>query len=410
LDKVKGLLTNKLEEFQLEEYHRFKTDEMRQIAKDAKLIMDNSNLNLDQKYDQIFDLIPVVTKEDLIEKIDKQNVDVLLCRSNGEVSQWDKWLERGGIPHSVNQGSSGRPWAAWIGAMAMQYKQTNISLSSIKERIRKQGDNIFSCTESELLEFFDQENLLRGEVVDLNELAVRIRYFTPAEKPRFVDNQFTLSTIHKAKGLGYDLVVIVEPYRKKELTEEDVKLIYVALTRAKRQVYILQKKSIPFSSSARRTRTTKRLRYIEAGTKYLQIYGLDDFDLETLFVRKDGSIDTENLEKFVTSYQLEGHFYIRPEEHIAENKHKYALYLTHPDGAIRMCAVEKYFNNDLDGMSFGNQFGDDGCRLDLGDAVNYQTTTHPLESPVLARYIGPAGIMVFPSIQGFYPLERATGE
>jgi hypothetical protein len=64
----------------------------------------------------------------------------------------------------------------------------------------------------------------------------------------------------------------------------------------------------------------------------------------------------------------------------------------------------------LDAMAWGNKYGVAGALLDIGEGCNFQTIVHPMQSPILARHLGPAGIMVFPIIQGFYPLSRATGD
>ena len=152
------------------------------------------------------------------------------------------------------------------------------------------------------------------------------------------------------------------------------------------------------------------LGYTESGIKYLQVIGLEDFNLETLFINNNGGFDTSNFEKFQLSYQADQSYRIQPEICNGENDHSYALFLSSTLGPIRLCAVGDKMKKSLDAMSWGNGYGENGATLNCGDNSEYQTIVHPMTSPILTRHIGPAGIMVFPLIQGFYPLSKATGE
>ena len=138
--------------------------------------------------------------------------------------------------------------------------------------------------------------------------------------------------------------------------------------------------------------------------------GLEDFDLETLFIDSEGGVDTVNLENYLLCYQKARQFCIRPESCNAENDHNYALYLNTSTVSVRICAVGSDMKTSLDAMAWGNDYGEDGAMLNMGDSCGYQTIVHPMESHILTRHIGPAGIIAFPLIQGFYTLSRATGE
>ena len=41
----------------------------------------------------------------------------------------------------------------------------------------------------------------------------------------------------------------------------------------------------------------------EDGIKYLQVIGLEDFDLESLFINEQGGVDSTNLENYLLTYQ-----------------------------------------------------------------------------------------------------------
>jgi hypothetical protein len=259
----------------------------------------------------------------------------------------------------------------------------------------------------DLGDFFFNEWPSRKGTINLRDLAFRLKVGAPAKKGDEKDKHLILSTVHKAKGLEYRNVVVVPPNYKK-ITEEEVRVLYVAITRAKFSISLLPKNAVPFNGWLKRGKCG-RFRYSDGGKKYLQVFGLEDFDLETLFIHENGSVDNSSLGKYLLTYQNENHYSISPESCNCDNDHNYALYLNSSLGPVRICAVSMKMKKSLDAMAWGNTYGKDGALLDMG-GCSYQTIVHPLESPILTRCIGTAGIMVFPIVQGFYPLSRAIGE
>lgn len=84
------------------------------------------------------------------------------------------------------------------------------------------------------------------------------------------DNRLTLMTIHSAKGLEFPVVFLAGmeeglfPHKrsmdKEEEIEEERRLCYVGMTRARRQLYLLSAKN---RSAGKETRTTTRSRFID---------------------------------------------------------------------------------------------------------------------------------------------------
>ena len=408
LEKVQSHLAGGLEQLELEESHRYETSEMKQLAAAAKKLLDNSSLTAAEKLNLLVKLIPKVTQEELIKNFKNESTNALLCRKNSEVYQWFNWHQEQGNKCTVNAGAIGRPWSAWIGQAIMHYQSDVITHEQLLNRLSSNGDDGLAPAEEELDEFFLNEPLMRRNTINLEDLAFRLKYLSPAKKGDEAANSLILSTVHKAKGLEYKNVVAIQP-SPKNITDEEVRVLYVAITRAKRSISMLPKNATPFSGWIKR-RKGGHLGYTEDGIKYLQVIGLEDFDLESLFINEQGGVDNTNLENYLLAYQEEKNYSIRPQGCNAENDHNYALYLNSSLGPVRLCAVGEKMKISLDAMAWGNEYAEDGALLDLGSGCRYQTIVHPMKSPILSRMIGPAGIMVFPLIQGFYPLSRATGE
>lgn len=411
LKKIQHHLAEGLEQVELEKSHRYETPEMKSLAVKAKSILDKNEIAAHNKFNQLIQLIPKITTEQLNKKFEEGAIDAMLCRSNREVFQWLDWHKEQGNSCQENLGAASRPWPAWIGQAIMQYQARTMTKEQLLNRLLRSSGSSVEILEENLDQFLTNEGLLRRNSISLESLAFRLQSLPSAKIDDLVDDDMVVSTVHKAKGLEYGRVVVVEPAinKKKGITDEDVRLLYVAITRAKRGIFLLQKKSIPFSVAMTRRRGG-HLGYTKHGNKYLQLKGLEEFDLESLFVDRRGGVDTISLKKYLISHKGENTYVIRPESCNKANDHNYALYLISSAGHIRLCAVSGDLKKSLDAMAWGNEYGDDGAMLDLGLVSAQQTIVHPMESPMLTKSIGPAGIMVFPIIHGFYTLSRAKEE
>jgi len=413
LKKVQNYLAGGLERFELEESRRYETPEMKRLAANTKELLDSTVLTAAEKYKALGDIMPIFSVEKFIERLGAKKIDAILCRTNKEVFQWVNWLNDNDYYCSVNHGSQGRPWPAWIGSGLMKYKSDVISLERFTSRIRLAFHGEINVREEEIESFLIDEKLVHNNRINVHDLSFRLMNFSPASKGQEKGPGLVVSTIHKAKGLEYPEVVVVEPYTQ-EIDGSDVRVLYVAITRAKKRIAIIKKENMPFDDrlkSLKRSRLKpKRCQYRQGESKFFQVIGIDDFDIQNLFILSSGDIDEVSLEAYLASYQKKCRYSIAPENCHEENDHDYALYLNYVGERIRLCAAGEDLKSCLDSMSFGNKYGEDGALLDMGNGCNYQTIVHPMQSPILARHIGPAGIMVFPLIQGFYPLSRATGE
>jgi len=408
LGKVQNHLAGSLERFKLEESHRYETPEMKLLAAEAKTIVDNGQRTAKDKLNLLVELIPKVTQELLIENFKTGSIDALLVRSNGEVFQWFNWHQEQGNACMVNTGANGRPWPPWIGQAIMHYQSSVMTRDQLLNRSSCNVENGLVVSEEELDELLLNERLIMRNTINLDDLAFRLKHLSPVKKGDEANKGLIVSTVHKAKGLEYKNVVVIWP-SKKEISDEEVRVLYVAITRAKRSISLLPKKETPFSGWISKKKGG-HLSYTEHGIKYLEVIGLQDFDLESLFFDEQGVVDIVNLENYLLTYQEENNYSIYPESCNAENDHNYVLYLNSSLGPIKLCSVGKKMKITLDAMAWGNKYEEAGALLDMGSGCNYQSIVHPLDSSILARHIGPAGIMVFPLIQGFYPLSRATGE
>jgi len=399
----------------LEESHRYETPEMKLMAANAKLILDNTDMAAEDKFSALVTLIPNISQEQLIEKFNSEAVDALLCRSNGEVFQWLNWHQEQGNACTVNAGAIGRPWPSWIGEAVIHYQKELITCQDLVSRVHSNVSASTIPSDSEIVNFLNNERLVRHNAINLEEFAFRLKYLTPAIKGDSSEKGLIVSTVHKAKGLEYKNVVAIQPSQK-NITDEEVRVLYVAITRAKRSIALLPKKQAPFSDYRKRGRHG-HYRYSQNGTKFNQVLGLEDFDLESLFVSINGGVDQMSLDKYLASRRENNRFIIKPVSRYTELDFNYALFMITDNELVKICCVSQPLQKDINMMSLKkengswiNDYGEEGAMMDLGYIDEYQTIVHPMKSKILARHIGLSGIMVFPLLQGFYPLSKIAGE
>ena len=163
----------------------------------------------------------------------------ILCRNNGQALLLSRRLHEQGILHTCQRRATDRAVSAWIGRLFNDFEGTIIDkddfLALAQERLSG-----FNAQES--FELLRRTGAAKGKnALDLSILASRIREGSPldelCEQPR---HHLLVSTIHRAKGLEFDRVVVVHDERTSvnvDDPEEETRVLYVALTRPRRWLH-----------------------------------------------------------------------------------------------------------------------------------------------------------------------------
>lgn len=406
LNKVHILLGEQLTEIELEQSHRFVTPEMKAIAKSAQEIISSTSTPAEQKVIELTELLPTSDLAELAEQ-QQDNSDVaLLCRSNAEVFQWYEWCNASRIQCRIAEGSKGRIWPGWLAQGLLGYQAQKITPDQFWQRLQLQ-DRKYGAPDIEAFDcLLESEKLVHGGVISLDSLAQKIRYQAPIQGLSAEGGELVISTVHKAKGLGYDKVFLAEPkFSRNESLEEGARIIYVSITRAKKVAALIRREDFPFTKRISYQKGTRRLKSAgDNGEKFLYVDGSEDFNLDTLFLGGENEFFVQDLENYILAHQEEHAYRIRPEAVHGENKHSYALFLESSLGPIRLCAVSQNLNQSLDQMSWGNSYGLAGGSIDLSGVDEYCSVVLPLSFPVFRRYVGPSGILPIPNVKGFFAL------
>lgn len=169
----------------------------------------------------------------------------ILCRDNGQVLWLSKELGRYGIPHQIQRSPRTRPAPAWLATII---RNTNVAKLD-ERRFSELGGRTpgFPENAANVWKSLRRAAPSRNNQLDVDRLCKAIAEGRlPDELTSGSSSPLLLSTIHRAKGLEFDRVLIVEPYdlnsRKEEGEDaiDEARLFYVAMTRARYDVYRLK--------------------------------------------------------------------------------------------------------------------------------------------------------------------------
>jgi hypothetical protein len=204
---------------------------------------------LDQLEDGVYDLETVGGIDELVDELRararRRTTDEtigILCRFNFEVLRISEKLASAGITHHYQRPASDRAVPAWVAAVLGGCDTSQLGHTAFTELAAARGD--VPPNAWVLLKRFDPRG--NRDMLDLQKVQERIRIGdVPTEIVAPTADAIVVSTIHRAKGLEFDRVLLFEP--NAPIVGEDVdageraRELYVARTRARRRYGVLSR-------------------------------------------------------------------------------------------------------------------------------------------------------------------------
>ena len=197
----------------------------------------------------------------------------ILCRTNGQALVVSEILHAGGVPHRLQRSSRDRVAPAWLADMFKPGMGSVVTRSTFTATI---PDSILDRYGHE--QAWSYLTRIAGtsgmRAVDLSKLrSAMAGERLPDELTAPPRAQITVSSIHRAKGLEFDRVVVIPPGPSRDLREADIleeaRLLYVAMTRARDE---LMRSAVP--DTFRLRVCTPINRWARYGPQEYQRYGL----------------------------------------------------------------------------------------------------------------------------------------
>ena len=201
----------------------------------------------------------------------------VLCRNNGEALMVSRELRENRIPHTLQRGATNRSVAPWVAGVIAATGGGIVN--------KKRFEDALQTLAGERPEIDDVWGALRRVArddsggVDLSRLSERMRQgVVPDELHAAHRSSIVVSTVHRAKGLEFERVVLVDDGWGRPCDSEAARTLYVAMTRTIEHLVTVD---LPMAEG--RLEVSRRSgRWIHTGWKYWQRRGIelrpDDID------------------------------------------------------------------------------------------------------------------------------------
>ena len=173
---------------------------------------------------------------------------VVLCRTNGQLLCLAKYLYKSGYPFDIRRRNEDRLIPSWIGRVFFGWQDYKISKGQFEAEFLKRCENRIMQNWEEAWE--QLKNVEAGKdtkLLNIEKLRPLLRYesiLASQETDNSCCSAIELSTIHRAKGREFEKVIVImsdNPVIKEEAAQES-KVLYVALTRARKELYRMSEK------------------------------------------------------------------------------------------------------------------------------------------------------------------------
>ncbi|MBB1251923.1 ATP-dependent helicase [Streptomyces sp. OF3] len=182
---------------------------------------------------------------------DFPDTTAILCRDNGQALTLSGRLSDLGVPHTLQRSARECSAPVWLAELLAATGSSTLGRTRFEELLADLP--VPSCSTPEAL-WRSVRKVARGAGRGILDVAALHRALAggrlPDELTASQPSSLVISTVHRAKGLEFDRVVIVEPrvlkkparVRKKKYDYDpaaEARLLYVAMTRARGDLYVL---------------------------------------------------------------------------------------------------------------------------------------------------------------------------
>ncbi|MGY1703550.1 UvrD-helicase domain-containing protein [Geodermatophilus sp. SYSU D00697] len=235
----------------LEHHYRALTSETRAVVGLGERMRSarsgRSRLNKVRHY--VDGLPSVGTLDDLVRLLPRWvGRTALLCDTNGQAMLVSRRLDELSIPHRLRRPAEQLSVPPWVAGVLAESPTRHVDRATFDRMVDESGMTVPE-TSWRLLKATERRRRTPREL-DLVELAAHIAAGdVPVEMADASDADVVVSTIHRAKGLEFDIVVVVEqPERQAEEPDdaeddERARALYVAVSRARYRLAVVRSPS-----------------------------------------------------------------------------------------------------------------------------------------------------------------------
>jgi len=403
---IKKKLRQNLSIVKLKRSHRYKDSrELEKFNDKARGILADHSLSVSDRYKKIKSFIPSedsnIGMYDLVDRLKKEPSSAVLCRSNIQVYQTGEWLVSQGVPVNIIRKNSQTEWPGWIAVLFSGYRSKMMSVHTLERRYSERYYGKGPGFE-DIIRNLTEYGVLSRSIISVTDLAWKVENRKVPEKLYSDSGETVVSTIHKAKGLEYPYVNVLDIGKVK--TEENLRVRYVAMSRAVKKLRILKpvadERTEIFS---KRTYNKRFHRQTESGKEIL-LEGPEDFEWESFLSHIAFRKDRHRLIEILNHSETENYL-IKHNTRVRKGWNEYWLYMKIGgiDYPILRCGTPlNNIINRVSELSFSNGsliFGN------LQPSGYIARVMYP-DIPLVETITGPTRFIRIPFFEGFRILER----
>ena len=349
---------------------------------------------------------------DLNKALRRPGRTAILCRSNVEVHDLTVWLKRNGEEVYSDEGARGVGWPGWIAGSLIGWESDKISLDKLESAV----EQIFSNSKVPLpdlraeFEALDSRGYARG-LIDLPKVFRSVDSQTRVSDER-ASAPLLVSTVHKSKGLEYDNVLLLEPSRHTAGDPEEVRIAYVAATRAKENFGLLHRDQKVFQ------RTKDRFRQDRATRAHQYFFsGAEDFELHSMLSsevtgRADGWMEeVRHQQRSMVVSQLSGSAVFFAKTLKRSKGRQIGVFCSGIDDSQDDHLIGFLSKKTSDAIHRRvRQLGSQSVYIPSLPAVRIESFAYPNWSDVVEKVLGQAGLVAAPVFRGFADFVPTIGD
>ncbi|UUE23363.1 AAA family ATPase [Rhodococcus qingshengii] len=246
-----------------------------------------------------------------------EGTTAILCRDNGQVLRFSEQLNKYNIPHNIQRSPRSRPAPAWVADLLLTAGDVILTEERFLEIVSTFGaviDDPGRVWRSLRRVAWSPRNRL--DVGALRRALAEGRL--PDELAPNIIDSLVLSTVHRAKGLEFDQVLIVEPEQTRSLNSQgtdasaEARLLYVAMTRSRDVQYRIASPGTWMMRKSNRKRNFLPVdRWYVGGRDKWERKGIEAIESDVCHVAPGGFSDP-------ASDPVEAQRYLRESVHLAD--------------------------------------------------------------------------------------------
>lgn len=236
---------NRLDKFEFTNNKRQVEELVNYSEKIREVILECSDENRAYYFKECYDLFDEHNEYAEKFKLDSLNKKVaILCRNNGQAEKMSSILSKNKIEHILKRRNARINLDKWYALMFWDFSDEFITQEDFIKRYKfrvkedvQEAENLFTTLKN-------ISNSKSDDYIEISDLINKIKSLDTENS--FLNsnvNNLIVSTIHKAKGMEFDEVYLVDNRNNQDITLEEAKVKYVALTRPKEKFRILNTKS-----------------------------------------------------------------------------------------------------------------------------------------------------------------------